>query len=425
MSELLVDPTDSVERQRDKLLRIATALMQRVEQTGRDHSAGYAHFQQAVQLEEQVRARTRDLEDTLALLNRSNTELSIAKRIAEQARADLSGAIEAVQEGFALFGPDEKLVMCNSRFGQQMPDIQNQLEPGLRFADYVALVSRSEHLSLPLEDTAQSWVDQRLERHCDECVVFNVRLTWDRWLQVSEHRTEQGGTVILHTDVTDMMRLERRAREKMLDDQARIIRATLDHINQGVCIFDNNGLLMGWNQRVGTLLAIPAGQFMLGTRFERLFGLIENRLSFPDPHIQERVRKWVRQSEPRPALSFELRHGARTTLDVFAEETPDKGFVISFTDVTAEREAVRSMYEANESLEKRVQERTLALEDALAQAERANASKSRFVAAASHDLLQPLSAAKLFLSSLEDGEASAERTQDTIRRARGALNSVE
>ncbi|MCV6597484.1 MAG: hybrid sensor histidine kinase/response regulator, partial [Mangrovicoccus sp.] len=102
-----------------------------------------------------------------------------------------------------------------------------------------------------------------------------------------------------------------------------------------------------------------------------------------------------------------------------------KGFVISFTDVTAEREAVRSMYEANESLEKRVQERTLALEDALAQAERANASKSRFVAAASHDLLQPLSAAKLFLSSLEDGEASAERTQDTIRRARGALNSVE
>lgn len=425
MTDSLINPDDTIERQRDKLLRIATSLMRRIEQTGSDHSAGYAHFQHAVQLEDQVRSRTRDLEETLELLNRSNTELSVAKRIAEQARADLSGAIEAVQEGFALFGPDEHLVMCNSRFGQQMPDIQNLLEPGLSFEDYVNLVSRSDHLSLPLEDTVDSWVAQRLERHCDDCVVFNVRLTWDRWLQVSEHRTGQGGTVILHTDVTDMMRMERQAREKLLDDQARIIRATLDHINQGVCIFDDHGLLMGWNQRVGTLLALPAGQFMLGTRFERLLGQIENRLTFPDATAHQRLKDWVARTDPRPALSFEVQRGARATLDVFAQETPDRGFVISFTDVTAEREAIRAMYDANESLEKRVQERTIALEDALAQAERANASKSRFVAAASHDLLQPLSAAKLFLSSLEDGVAPREQVQDTIRRTRGALNSVE
>ncbi|MEM8958489.1 MAG: PAS-domain containing protein [Pseudomonadota bacterium] len=425
MTDALINPQDSVERQRDKLLKIATSLMRRIEQTDSDHSAGYAHFQHAVQLEDQVRARTRDLEETLELLNRSNTELSVAKRIAEQARADLSGAIEAVQEGFALFGPDERLVMCNSRFGQQMPDIQNRLEPGLSFDEYVNLVSRSDHLSLPLEDTVESWVAQRLERHCDDCVVFNVRLTWDRWLQVSEHRTDQGGTVILHTDVTDMMRMERQAREKLLDDQARIIRATLDHINQGVCIFDDHGLLMGWNQRVGTLLALPAGQFMLGTRFEKLLAQIENRLTFPDATAHQRLKDWVACTDPRPALSFEVRRGARATLDVFAQETPDRGFVISFTDVTAEREAIRAMYDANESLEKRVQERTLALEDALSQAERANASKSRFVAAASHDLLQPLSAAKLFLSSLEDGVAPPEQVQDTIRRTRGALNSVE
>lgn len=425
MNEALLNPQDSIERQRDKLLSIATSLMRRVEQADSDFSAGYAHFQHAVQLEDQVRARTRDLEETLELLNRSNTELSEAKRVAEQARADLSGAIEAVQEGFALFAPDERLVMCNSRFGQQMPDIQNRLEAGLSFQDYVRLVSRSDHLSLPLEETPESWVDQRMERHCDDCVVFNVRLTWDRWLQVSEHRTDQGGTVILHTDVTDMMRMERQARDKLLDDQARIIRATLDHINQGVCIFDDHGLLMGWNQRVGALLALPVGQFMLGTRFERLLGQIENRLTFPDPDTPERLRSWVARTDPRPALSFEMRRGSRVTLDVFAQETPDRGFVISFTDVTAEREAIRAMYDANESLEKRVQERTLALEDALAQAERANASKSRFVAAASHDLLQPLSAAKLFLSSLEDGIAPPEQVRDTIRRTRGALNSVE
>ena len=69
-------------------------------------------------------------------------------------------------------------------------------------------------------------------------------------------------------------------------------------------------------------------------------------------------------------------------------------------------------------------ERTLALEDALAEAERANASKSRFVAAASHDLLQPLSAAKLFLASLENADGDADQAA-TIRRVRSAFDSVE
>jgi PAS domain-containing protein len=50
--------------------------------------------------------------------------------------------------------------------------------------------------------------------------------------------------VILQTDVTEIIRLERSERGKMLDDQARVIRATLDHISQGVCIFDAEARLV-------------------------------------------------------------------------------------------------------------------------------------------------------------------------------------
>ena len=98
---------------------------------------------------------------------------------------------------------------------------------------------------------------------------------------------------------------------------------------------------------------------------------------------------------------------------------PDRGFVISFTDVTAERAAIAALSRANETLEARVMERTLELEDALADAERANASRSRFVAAASHDLLQPLSAAKLFIASIEDeGWTPVREARWTRRRTR-------
>ena len=425
MTDALINPEDSLERQRDKLLIIAGALMRRVEQNISDQNAGYAHFQRAVMLEEQVRGRTRDLERTLDLLNQANAQLTDATSRAEQARANLSNAIEAVQEGFALFDADERLVLCNSRFGQQLPDVKARVEPGLTFGDYVDLVSQSRHLVLPPEVSVREWRAQRKDKHREDYVVLKVRLIWDRWLQVSEQRTADGGTVMIHTDITDVIRLERRERERMLDDQARIIRATLDHVNQGVCIFDSEHHLIGWNQRLSSLLAIPAGRLTVGVRFERILGLIAERVQFSGAATTETMRAWAARDTERPALSFEIQRGQRIILDVFAEETPDRGYVISFTDVTSEREAIRAMVQANETLEQRVAERTLDLEHALADAERANSSKSRFVAAASHDLLQPLSAAKLFVSSLEAGVASPEEVRATLQRTRNALGSVE
>ena len=132
----LVNPADTPERQTAKLLKVTAALMRRVERATDDSGEAYAHFQRAILLEEQVRNRTRDLEQTLDLLNRSNARLSQAMQEAERARADLFDALEAVREGFALFDADDVLVMCNSRFGMALPDVTGRLKPGLKFIDY-------------------------------------------------------------------------------------------------------------------------------------------------------------------------------------------------------------------------------------------------------------------------------------------------
>ncbi|WP_444666166.1 PAS-domain containing protein [Cereibacter changlensis] len=423
MIDALVDPADPIERQRDKLLQIARVLMARVERITDDGGAAYAQFQRAAMLEDQVRERTADLERTLDLLNLSNDRLAEANRATEAARQNLANAIETVQEGFALFDADEVLVLCNSRFGLHLLDIKDHLKPGLTFDGYIELVSRSRYLALPDAETPEDWAIRRRRRHQDRHVIFNVRMIWDRWLQVSEHRTADGGTVILQTDVTDIIRLERLERGKMLDDQARVIRATLDHINQGVCIFDAEGRLVGWNQRLGALLAIPLARFRLGASFESLMERFQSEIAF-DGITPEGLEAWVRAHNGRAPLNFELRRGADMILDVFAQEMPDRGFVMSFTDATAERAAIAALSRANETLEARVMARTLELEDALAHAERANASRSRFVAAASHDLLQPLSAAKLFIASIGD-EAVAPQSREALAKAQNALDSVE
>ncbi len=424
MIEHLTDPTDSIERQNEKLRKIVEALMRRVEESTDASGAAYAQFQRAAVLEQEVRARTDDLERALELLNESNARLAQANQETEAARADLANAIETVQEGFALFNRDEQLVLCNSRFGSHMPDIQERLNPGLCFSDYVELLSQSKFLSLPDGMTPHDWGQARLGRHGEDRVVFNVRLIGNRWMQVSEHRTPDGGTVILQTDVTDIMRIERQERDRILDDKARLIRATLEHIEQGVCIFDNKHRLIGWNNRASELLAVPITQFQMGTRFDTLSNRLSVNISFQKGITEQDLLNWVRRRTSRRPLQFQMHRGRSKILSVFAQEMPDHGFVISFTDVTAERKSAEALYEAKELLEQRVASRTMELADALNEAERANASKSRFVAAASHDLLQPLSAAKLYVASLGSGLHS-EDAQAVAAKAESALNSVE
>jgi two-component system, sensor histidine kinase len=420
----LINPADPPERQHAKLLTIVDALVKRVEQDTDDSGAAYAQFQRAVLLEDQVRDRTRDLELALDLLNQSNAKLEEAMGEAEAARRTLADAIETVEEGFGLFGPDDVLVLCNSRFGMHLPDIRDHLVPGLTFADYVDRVSRSGHLVLPGGETHADWAARRLRRHADRRVMFNAEMIWDRWVQVSEHRTADGGTVVLQTDLTDVMRIEREERDRLLDDQARLVRATLDHISQGVCIFDRDARMVGWNRRLAELLSIPVAGTRRGVAFSGLLTLLRGRVEVGPGMTLSALEEWSARGEGRPPLTFDIQSGADITLTVFAQETPDGGFVISFTDVTAERAATRLMEIANETLEQRVLERTLELEDALTQAERANAARSRFVAAASHDLLQPLSAANLFMASLSD-DPLEEESRRTLFKAQNALVSVE
>jgi signal transduction histidine kinase/ActR/RegA family two-component response regulator len=420
----LINPADTIERQNEKLLQITQSLMRRVEQKNEQSGFAYQQFERAALLESEVRERTHDLERALDLLQESNTRLEIANDETEKARSNLTEAIETINEGFALFEDKDGLVLSNSRFCRDLIDIEGRLVGGLQFDDYVKLISESKMLALPDGQTAAEWAAQRLARHGDDHVVFNVKLKWDRWLQVSEHRTSRGGTVILQTDVTTIIRRERQERDKIRDKQAEILQATLDHLNQGVCIFDNSQTLVGWNSRMNGLFKAAPNAAVLGMGFSVLLERLKDELTFGPGFGVEDLREWANLKSGRKPILFEITRDTRQTYSVFAQEMPDRGLVISFTDVTSERAAARTLYEMNELLEQRVDDRTRELEMALAEAERANASKTRFVAAASHDLLQPLSAAKLFVSSLSD-QTDPKDTQNILDKAEMALSSVE
>lgn len=423
----MMSPGDDPGRRHEKLVVIAQALIRHIEDPPQDPAGGYAQFQRAAVLEDEVRARTRQLEHALDLLNASNASLSQAYREKEAARQNLSSAIEAVQEGFALFDAQDVLVMCNSRFNAMLPDILDRLQPGLDFETYLRLVCSSRHFTPPEGMTAEGWMEMRRRRHAERHFILTQELAEGRLVQVSEQRTADGGTAILQTEVTDLIRAERAERGRLLDDQAAILKATLEHLPLGVCLFDARLRLLAWNRNLAEMLALPLPKLREGTHFDELWHQLRARFDFPAQLGANRLADWARSVRRRESFGVQVTREAGAegprTLALHAQEIPDGGFVLSIDDITDYSRALDSVSRANETLEARVAARTEELRDALAQAERANASRARFVAAVGHDLMQPLSAATLFVGALlEDVDLPTPRAK--VEKIQRSLDSV-
>ena len=129
---------------------------------------------------------------------------------------------------------------------------------------------------------------------------------------------------------------------------------------------------------------------------------------------------------------FLERFAEGVVIEVRANRMPDGGFVTTFTDITASVEAAEALERSNETLERRVRERTeeltrlnAALARAKGEADAANISKTKFLAAASHDILQPLNAARLYVTSLtERGSREDRRLVDNIDASLEAVEEI-
>jgi two-component system, sensor histidine kinase len=417
----IVNPNYSLLRKNEKLQIIVSALMQRAEQSSEQSGYAYAQFERAALLEAQVRERTADQDRVLELLNESSQRLVEANEATKRAWSNLKEATETIPDGLALFDADDRLVLFNRQFCCELIDVVDDLRTGMTFDEYLEIASNSKYLDISTLGTAGNWVEWRKALHGEKRVLFNVAVVSGNILQIQSRRTSSGSTVVLHSDVTDTVRLER---DRLIDQQIIQLRATLDHLDQGVCIFNRTGKLVGWNSRLDTLLALPKSHKSQGLSVARLIDRLSGQIDVTGAFSLTSLQEWVGLKTGRQPIEFEVKRGEKTILSVFGQEMPDQGFLLSFSDVTAERAAGSTLTQMNEALERRVKERTVELDQALAEAKRANASKSRFVAAASHDLAQPMSAAKLYIASLADGDNS-QHVVEVAKKAETALQSAE
>jgi signal transduction histidine kinase len=217
-----------------------------------------------------------------------------------------------------------------------------------------------------------------------------------------------------------------------------LLSTTLENVSQGISVVDAEMRLVAWNRRYIELFDYPDGMVHVGLPVAALIRWnAEHGECGPGEvgaHVVKRI-DYMRAGSPH---LFQRIRPDGTVIEMRGRALPGGGYVTTYTDVTAYKHAELALMEANETLEQRVEQRTAELSDALAataharrEAEAANVSKTRFLAAASHDLLQPLNAARLFTSALRhhpglDSEATqlAERIDASFRAAEDLLDAL-
>ncbi|QOL26054.1 PAS-domain containing protein [Thalassotalea sp. LPB0316] len=198
---------------------------------------------------------------------------------------------------------------------------------------------------------------------------------------------------------------------KMFQFNRELLQSGVENIEQGISVIDSQMRLVAWNNRYIELLDYPAELVVAGMPIEVLIRFNVERGIISGDEADALVAKRVEHMRLGTRHYFQRTMPNGTVLEIRGQPMPGGGFVSTFSDISAHIEAEKALQQANELLEKRVAIRTEELQKAKAQAEAANSSKTRFLAAASHDLMQPFNALSLFTSMLKKKVQGQELTE--------------
>ena len=149
-------------------------------------------------------------------------ERETAQQALERAQTQLTEAIEASSEAFALFDADDRLVLCNRKYRDMYEGLEAEVRPGVLYEDICRPVAESG-IVVSARGRTEDWLQDRLRKHLNPPGPYEYELTNGRWLRVSEHKTQDGGIVGVFTDISDM-----KARESQLAEMVEHLEEARD-----------------------------------------------------------------------------------------------------------------------------------------------------------------------------------------------------
>lgn len=332
----------------------------------------------------------------------------------------LRSTLESVRLGIGVFDRNLKLAAWNERFLDLLSLESALAKVGTSLEAIVAYSGAPGSVGLDLgqvaadqDEAAPQGANRAYERRRADGMVLDIQTT----------PMPAGGFVLVLTDVTERVRAA-----ELLRDGERRIRAYTDNVPVLMAYVDRGERYRFTNR---------AYEAALGLTRERTFGLSirealgDARYAMLKPDIDAAFRGKRRLFELELPSGREMRLYLGAYIPHVDERGEVAGFFTLYQDITEQREAESVLREAKATLEQRVAERTRdltrlneQLAEAKSAADAANLGKTRFLAAASHDLLQPLHAARLFSASLAEARLDG-RPKNLVGQIEQALGAVD
>ena len=235
MSENPLEELAQLRADNVKLKKINQALIQRVEDSGENQYAPYSAFEHSVHLAEQVREKTQTLNETMAKLARSNHALKRANTRAHLFKQRFIDAIESISEAFVLLDSEGRIILQNSNFANFWADSGLPITAGVNLKDFKALAKTRGII--------------RRASPGDAFTNQVYQLSDDRWFQLNEHPTSEGGWVMLYTDITAVKTEESARYERGMAQKSLLLQNLIDNLSQGVVLISNQNRVEVWNKR--------------------------------------------------------------------------------------------------------------------------------------------------------------------------------
>jgi diguanylate cyclase (GGDEF)-like protein/PAS domain S-box-containing protein len=296
---------------RDKIIGV---LMNRVELGMDAQGSDYSFFQSTVLLGDQVKERTRRLDDAMLALQRSNAALDTEKRAVEAARIRLFEAIGCSSDGFALFDAEDRLIMANPEFAALWQEKGHFLALSIG-ETFTAITDRIDTSGISPEWLAH-WGALHARARQGQPATVEIMIRDRFWVRVSERPTAEGGVVGTYADISEIKQQENLRRERELGQQALLLQTTLDNLAQGVMVFDGADRLVAWNDRLIEMLALAPQDLVKDKSYAELPAIFS---SFPD-------------AQDRNIVECPLADGR--TFAVRRAAMPDGGTVITMADIS-------------------------------------------------------------------------------------------
>ncbi|MFQ5618108.1 MAG: PAS domain S-box protein, partial [Rhodospirillales bacterium] len=298
-----------------------------------------------------VKFPIRDADGEIVAVGAIGTDITEHKRaelVIRESWELLRGAVNSLQEGFALFDADDRLILINGEYERVNPSAPEMLEQGLRYEDVLrANVERG--MIAEAIGREEEFIRERLERHRDPRGTILRHFTDGKWCLIREARTPDGGTAVTFTDVTELKRTEEALLQaKQQNDMI------LEAAGEGIYGLDLQGR---------TTFINPAAAKMVGWELEDLIGLPQHDIVH---HTKPDGSSYPREECPiYAAFKDGKRHHVTdevfwkkdgTSFPVEYVSTPIRvegeliGAVVVFRDITERMQAEEKLRESEEQL---------------------------------------------------------------------------